>query len=253
MDLRCNSTLAAAYTSAAQRARVVSEDWGSRNLFCAACSSDALTTARANTRAFDFSCPDCRERYQLKSLSRWNGERILDSAYSVMMEAIRTDVTPNLLLLHYLPDWTIERLLLIPRFFFSASVIERRKPLRATARRAGWVGCNIRIGLIPSEGKIPIIQDGRCRTPAKVRLEFDKVSGLQQVPPNLRGWTLDVLRCVKRLPSSFELSDVYEFEDELSRLHPDNRHVRDKVRQQLQVLRDIGFLKFVSPGKYRAS
>ena len=35
------------------------------------------------------------------------------------------------------------------------------------------------------------------------------------------------------------------------KLHPDNRHVRDKIRQQLQVLRDHGYLEFVSRGSYR--
>ena len=28
----------------------------------------------------------------------------------------------------------------------------------------------------------------------------------------------------------------------MEQLHPDNRHIRDKIRQQLQVLRDTGFL-----------
>ena len=40
----------------------------------------------------------------------------------------------------------------------------------------------------------------------------------------------------------FTNSDIYAFERELSELHPDNRHIRDKIRQQLQVLRDTGFL-----------
>ena len=31
----------------------------------------------------------------------------------------------------------------------------------------------------------------------------------------------------------------------------DNRHVRDKIRQQLQVLRDLGLLEFRGDGSYR--
>jgi len=31
-------------------------------------------------------------------------------------------------------------------------------------------------------------------------------------------------------------------ERELEKLHPDNRHVKDKIRQQLQALRDAGLL-----------
>jgi len=46
-----------------------------------------------------------------------------------------------------------------------------------------------------------------------------------------------------RCPTNdFTTADVYSFERELEALHPDNRHVRDKIRQQLQVLRDTGLL-----------
>jgi hypothetical protein len=34
-------------------------------------------------------------------------------------------------------------------------------------------------------------------------------------------------------------------------LHPANRHVRDKTRQQLQVLRDLGLVEFLGGGRYR--
>ncbi|MCC7268444.1 MAG: hypothetical protein IT546_14060, partial [Caulobacteraceae bacterium] len=48
-----------------------------------------------------------------------------------------------------------------------------------------------------------------------------------------------------------ELADVYAFEDRLARLYPGNRNVRPKIRQQLQVLRDQGYLDFVGRGLYR--
>jgi type II restriction enzyme len=34
-------------------------------------------------------------------------------------------------------------------------------------------------------------------------------------------------------------------------VHPDNRHVRDKIRQQLHVFRDLGFVEFLGRGRYR--
>jgi len=37
----------------------------------------------------------------------------------------------------------------------------------------------------------------------------------------------------------------------LAALHPDNRHIRDKIRQQLQVLRDLNFLSHTSKGIWR--
>jgi type II restriction enzyme len=51
--------------------------------------------------------------------------------------------------------------------------------------------------------------------------------------------------------NTFTTSDVYAFTRELEKLHPDNRHVRDKIRQQLQVLRDMGFLRHVERGLWR--
>jgi len=60
------------------------------------------------------------------------------------------------------------------------------------------------------------------------------------------------MRCVERIGrDTFSLDDVYAFEDRLTALYPGNRNVRPKIRQQLQVLRDRGFLEFTGRGRYR--
>jgi len=51
--------------------------------------------------------------------------------------------------------------------------------------------------------------------------------------------------------TEFSLTEVYAFEERLSAIYPNNRFVKQKIRQQLQVLRDHGYLDFVSPGNYR--
>ncbi|MGZ5508690.1 MAG: hypothetical protein ACXWKH_20140, partial [Limisphaerales bacterium] len=48
--------------------------------------------------------------------------------------------------------------------------------------------------------------------------------------------------------TEFTNDDAYQLETHLSKLHPDNKNVRPKIRQQLQVLRDLGLLEHVSPG-----
>ena len=48
------------------------------------------------------------------------------------------------------------------------------------------------------------------------------------------------------------LQDVYAFAAQLEKLHPENRHVRDNIRQQLQVLRDLGFVEFLGCGRCRS-
>jgi type II restriction enzyme len=60
------------------------------------------------------------------------------------------------------------------------------------------------------------------------------------------------MKCVEAIGRhEFELGEVYAFETHLGALYPENRHVRQKIRQQLQVLRDHGYLEFVSRGHYR--
>ncbi len=67
-----------------------------------------------------------------------------------------------------------------------------------------------------------------------------------------RGWTLDVLNVLRNLRDSrFSLQDIYAYEAQLAALHPANRNVRPKIRQQLQVLRDLRFLDFLGDGHYR--
>lgn len=176
----------------------------------------------------------------------------MDAGYEAMLRAIRADMTPNLLILQYSSRWLVRNLLLIPKMFFSGSVIEKRKPLAPHARRAGWVGCNILLSEIPSDGKIAVISDGVPVLKEQVREEFSRVKQLAEVPPSLRGWTLDVLRAIRRLEKpEFSLQELYGFESEMKSLHPQNQNVRPKIRQQLQVLRDVGLVSFVSPGSYR--
>jgi hypothetical protein len=60
------------------------------------------------------------------------------------------------------------------------------------------------------------------------------------------------LRLLTSSPTNeFTNEDVYAFDRELEKLHPDNRHVRDKIRQQLQVLRDAGLLLHLGSGVWR--
>jgi type II restriction enzyme len=207
--------------------------------------------SRVNTPAVDLECPRCSQLFQLKSMKGWNPRKVVDAGYDAMIRAIRSDKVPNLLVLQYSVNWSIRNLLLIPKVFLSESAIERRKPLGTGARRAGWVGCNILLGQIAADGKIPVISDGAPIAEQKVRGEFSRIRKLAEVPPSLRGWTVDVLRVVRRLGKTrFSLSEIYEFEPELQAAHPFNRNVRPKIRQQLQVLRDIGLIEFSARGTY---
>lgn len=78
------------------------------------------------------------------------------------------------------------------------------------------------------------------------------VGGEVPIEKNLAGWKLDIFRCLRQIESStFDLSDIYKFESTLRQNHPTNRHIRDKIRQQLQYLRGLGLIEFRGGGVYR--
>jgi type II restriction enzyme len=269
MNLSMPSDHAIAYKSGSQRARVVTEFWAENNLYCPNCSSPKLNRQTHNTKAIDFCCPACDFKYQLKGQKTRIGNSITDGAYEAMMSAIRNDETPNFYFMQYdLATWAVRNLLLIPHFAFPPSAIIKRKPLSETARRAGWIGCNIALNRIPPDARIPIITTSAplrlcvennsrkfvqfVSSPEEVRQKFQKVKPLKDLPIKNRGWTLDVLNLIHRLGKpEFTNEEIYAFASELEKLHPVNRHIRDKIRQQLQVLRDLGFLIHIAHGAWR--
>ncbi len=170
-----------------------------------------------------------------------------------MRDAIRHADTPHFFLLSYeLDSMLVRDLLCIPDFAFTESVLEKRPPLAPTARRAGWVGCNILLDRIPSDARIPVVKENRPAPPSEVRRAYQRLKPLASLNLEKRGWTLDVLNVVRLLnKSQFDLAGIYAFEQSLSRLHPKNLHVRDKIRQQLQVLRDLDILEFLGGGSYK--
>lgn len=250
MQLALNPYLAARYNSKSQIARIASEDWAARNLYCSACVAASLAQSLTNTRAIDFSCGSCGAVYQLKSGTNWS-QRIADAAYATMIAAIRSDKVPNLLIMQYSAQWRVRNLLLVPSFFFTEASIQKRKPLGVQARRAGWIGCNIDLGAIAPEGKIQIVAEEVAVDPTLVRQQYEKVKPIAKLGVALRGWTLNVLRFVHELRRpEFTLADIYAFESQLGAIYPNNRNVRAKIRQQLQVLRDFGLIKFLGGGTY---
>jgi type II restriction enzyme len=134
----------------------------------------------------------------------------------------------------------------------SPSIIEKRKALSSTAWRSGWIGSNILIGRLPLDARIQIIEDGTPIDKNTVREDWEQFLFLKNQSMQSRGWMADVLASVRKLDKEiFALAEAYFFEDELARLHPRNKHIRPKIRQQLQVLRDHGIIEFLGKGRYQ--
>ena len=107
---------------------------------------------------------------------------------------------------------------------------------------------------MPSTAKIDLVLDGEPVPSALVSEKWKSAQSLLKADVQKRGWLADVLKFVEQQFSVFTLPDLYSSsEDELQRRHPENRNVRPKIRQQLQYLRDLGFVEFVKLGVYRCT
>lgn len=172
-----------------------------------------------------------------------------------MCERLAASNNPNLMLMNYdLKSLSVKNLCVIPKHFFVREIIEERKPLAATARRAGWIGCNILLSQVPESGKIFFVRDGQLLPKESVLEKWQQTLFLRNESSEGRGWLIEVMKCVEFLGKpEFDLDEVYAFELRLGQIYPGNNNVKPKIRQQLQVLRDNGYLEFVSRGHYRLS
>ena len=214
--------------------------------------ADSLLPTVANTPTKDFFCPVCSHGYELKSKQGRFGRCVVDGAYSAMLTTIREGRTPTFLLLEFSPGWKVGGLTAVHHSLVTRDCIVPRKALGPAARRAGWVGCNIVLPSIAAEGRIPIIANGRANKREATRKAFSRLQFIAKMPVTRRGWAASLLNLLRQLPNdSFSLDDAYKFEVNFARLYPENKNIRPKIRQQLQVLRDAGILRFVSRGQYK--
>jgi type II restriction enzyme len=242
-----------AYTSGSQKAKGWTEAWVSAWAYCPHCGNAKISSFPNNSPLADFFCPSCSEEFELKSQKGKFGTRVVDGAFKTKCERLAASNNPNLLLMNYdLKSLAVVNLFIVPKHFFVREIIEERKPLALTARRAGWIGSNILLGQVPEAGKIHIVQNSIVRSKELVLADWQKTLFLRSTSLEARGWLLDVMKCVESLGKrDFTLDEVYAFDRQLGERYPGNQNVRPKIRQQLQYLRDRGFIDFVSRGSYR--
>jgi hypothetical protein len=241
------------YTSGSQSARAWTEAWVGTQAYCPHCGNAKMSSFPNNSPLADFFCTSCREEFELKSQKGKFGAKVLDGEFNTKCERLAASNNPNLFLMNYdLKSLAVVNLFIVPKHFFVREIIEQRKPLKATARRAGWVGSKILLDRIPKSGKIHIVQNSLIRPKDLVLADWQKTLFLRNESPETRGWLLDVMKCVESLGKrDFTLDELYVFERHLGDLYPGNQNVKPKIRQQLQYLRDRGFIDFVSRGNYR--
>lgn len=253
MNLQLDANLGISYNNNSQKIRVMTEGWFENNLFCPYCGNEHISKFENNRPVADFYCETCKNQFELKSKNGKISNKINDGAYSTMIERINSNVNPNLFCLSYSKEtFMVKDLIFIPKYFFIPDIIEKRKPLSQTAHRAGWIGCNIIIGNIPVQGKVEVISGGVMVDKEVVIDRINRVNPLHTDNLNARGWLIDVLNCIDNIRKDvFSLDEIYKYEVLLSAKHPNNYHIRAKIRQQLQILRDKQIISFLGSGYYR--
>lgn len=252
MELLLDKNLALNYTNQSQVARILTESWVQKEIFCPNCG-DGIKSYTNNKPVADFYCKKCSEDFELKSKKGKIGKKVSAGAYSKMIERLNSAQKPHFFFMGYLATLLVNDFFVIPKYFFVPEIIEKRKALAESARRAGWIGSNILFSKIPTSGKIFYVEDGKEVSKKEVLQKWQKTAFLKKIKkPELKGWILDTMNCVEALnKKEFLLTEVYQFEKDLEKIHPENKNIKAKIRQQLQFLRDKGYLKFIEPGRYK--
>ncbi len=268
MDLDLSSYFSQAtrtYNNPSQIARKVTETWARDNLYCPRCGYP-LEPYKDNTKVYDFYCDHSDQRFLLASTSiddfqlkstksfpyNYFPSKLIGAEYYTTIRSLEEGVFPSLILLHYdRAEMEVQDGLFIHRLSVTRNSINQRKPLSERAVRRNWVGAEILLNNIPEIGKIDMIHESRIIPKETVMSGWTSVERVFKGDLENRGWISDVMLVVDELPEVFSLDDIYSYTSRLGERHPNNMHVKDKIRQQLQVLRDQGYLKFVSRGKYQ--
>ncbi len=253
MNLKFPEEAARNYKSPSQIIRVLTESWFKREVYCPACGCNYLAKLPNNAKMADFFCEQCGEIYELKSNKSPIGSRILDGAYYTALERITSNTNPNLFVLAYNPEHIVENLTVVPKHFLTPNILQIKKALSPTARRHGFTGAYILYSDITDYGKISVVKSYREQEKKIVIKDFARASKLKIKKIDLRGWLMDILNCIEKIPHEvFHMEDMCKFIPELQAKHPDNNNVRAKIRQQLQFLAKKGFIEFVDyKGTYK--
>jgi hypothetical protein len=143
-------TITKRFRSSSQVARVALETWAAFNLYCLHCERVELDRLPHNTPVADFECFACGTRYQLKTKNGRFGPRVSGAKYGVTIEAVRSGTMPDHIFVEYDRRFsTVVFVDAVPGKSITPDRIVARRPLRSTARRAGWQGCSIVIADLP--------------------------------------------------------------------------------------------------------
>jgi hypothetical protein len=97
--------------------------------------------------------------------------------------------------------------------------------------------------------RVALLREQAIEAPPRVRLQPKQYHRLVE---SFSGWLQLTMEGISRIPSdTFTMNEVLAACVPLAvSRYPDNRHVREKLRQQMQRLRDLGLVLFLGHGRY---
>jgi HKD family nuclease len=85
----------------------------------------------------------------------------------------------------------------------------------------------------------------------KFKTKAESLKHPQPTCGDLVGWTRLVF---DQLPiGEFTTTQIYAYENDFANVYPENQNIKAKIRQQLQVLRDMGLIDHIGKSKWRKS
>ena len=199
-----------------------------------------------NKPVADLFCPNCHEQYELKSKNQKTiGNSVPDGAYHTMLERIQSDTNPNFFFLAYKKaDYSIQQLVLVPKHFITPDmIIPRNKGIK---NRPHHIMCSINLVPLPESGKIFLIDNSRIIEPEIVLKKWQSNLFLRNQNAERKGWLLAIMKCIDQLPRRIHIvTNRMNLKTKLSIQFPQNNHIKDKIRQQLQILRDQNMIEFI--------
>jgi type II restriction enzyme len=180
MNLHISILPAFFYTSTSQMVRVATEDWAAENLYCASCAG-TLIEYGANTKTRDFRCAHCQEEFQLKSTTKGLKRSLSGAEYSTTLRSISGGCHPSMILLRYeLSSMEVKEVQIVHRRGITSACVSPRKPLSASARRAGWQGCIYLLDQMPPSVRIDVVKNGTVVPQDEVMMKWQVAAGPSQ-------------------------------------------------------------------------
>jgi type II restriction enzyme len=128
------------------------EEYAKTQLNCSRCGTNNFEKCKINEKSIDLICNVCKQNYQIKSkkitqkqinnIKNTNSIKILGGEYLTTLNNINKNID-YIIILYESNSYEIKNILYIKSENIIAECILPRNPLKSTAQRAGWRGCNI--------------------------------------------------------------------------------------------------------------